>query len=151
VLGHIIARRFFAILHTSLLLLLFTSVGKTMSLNCFYQQPYCSWSMEGYGGSTLTGENRRTRIKACPSSTSSATNPAWTDQGSNPGIRGENPRTNRLSHGTAYVSVTEVTSVQLLRIPSCSLQDQSQWNYYRAYRQVRFEVLAETSMELTVS
>jgi hypothetical protein len=127
VLGHINARGFFAILLTSLLLLLlFTSVGKTMSLNCCYQQPYCSWSMESYGGSTLTGENRRTRIKACPSSTSSATNPAWTDQGSKPGIRGEIPRTNRLSHGTAYVSVTEVTSIQLLRIPGCSLQDQSQ-------------------------
>jgi hypothetical protein len=27
--------------------------------------------------------------------------PPWTDPGSNPGLRGERPTTNRLSHGTA--------------------------------------------------
>jgi hypothetical protein len=31
----------------------------------------------------------------------STTNPTWTDPGSNPGLRGERPATNRLSHGTA--------------------------------------------------
>ena len=45
----------------------------------------------------LTGENRRTRRKTCPSATLSTTNPTWTD----PGLRGERPATNRLSHGTA--------------------------------------------------
>jgi hypothetical protein len=45
----------------------------------------------------LTGENRRTRGKTCPSATLSTTNPTWTD----PGLRGERPATNRLSHGTA--------------------------------------------------
>jgi hypothetical protein len=39
--------------------------------------------------------------KTCPSATLSAINPTWTDQGSNPGLRGERPATNRLSHGTA--------------------------------------------------
>jgi hypothetical protein len=49
----------------------------------------------------LTGENRSTRVKTCPIATLSTTNPAWTDKGSNPGLRGERPPTNRLSHGTA--------------------------------------------------
>jgi hypothetical protein len=49
----------------------------------------------------LTGENRDTRGKTCPSATLSTTNPTWTDPGSNPGLRGERPAANRLSHGTA--------------------------------------------------
>jgi hypothetical protein len=49
----------------------------------------------------LTGENRSTRGKTCSSATLSTTNPAWTDPGSNPGLRGERPATNRLSLGTA--------------------------------------------------
>jgi hypothetical protein len=38
--------------------------------------------------------------KTCPSATLSTTNPTWTDPGSNPGLRGGRPATNRLSHGT---------------------------------------------------
>jgi hypothetical protein len=38
--------------------------------------------------------------KTCPSATLSTTNPTWTDPGSKPGLRGERPATNRLSHGT---------------------------------------------------
>jgi hypothetical protein len=38
--------------------------------------------------------------KTCPSATLFTTNPIWTDPGSNPGLRGERPATNRLSHGT---------------------------------------------------
>jgi hypothetical protein len=49
----------------------------------------------------LTGENRNTRGKTCPSATLSTTNPTWTDPGSNTGLRGERPETNILSHGTA--------------------------------------------------
>jgi hypothetical protein len=40
--------------------------------------------------------------KTCLSATLSTTNPTWTDPGSNPGLRGERPATNRLSHDTAY-------------------------------------------------
>jgi hypothetical protein len=32
----------------------------------------------------------------------STTNPTWIDPGSNPGLRGGRPATNRLSHGTVY-------------------------------------------------
>jgi hypothetical protein len=54
----------------------------------------------------LTGENRSTRGQTCPSATFSTTNPTWTNPGSNPGLRGERPVTNRLSYGTAFLCVT---------------------------------------------
>jgi hypothetical protein len=47
----------------------------------------------------LTGENR--------SATSSTTNPTWTDQGSNPGLRGRRPATNRLSMARPTSELTE--------------------------------------------
>jgi hypothetical protein len=59
-----------------------------------------SWST---GGMKLTGENRSTWGNTCPSNILSTTNPTWTDPGSIPGLRGERPATNRLSHGTARV------------------------------------------------
>jgi hypothetical protein len=49
----------------------------------------------------LTEENRSTWGKSCPSATLSNTNPTWTDQGWNPGLRFERPATNLLSHGMA--------------------------------------------------
>ena len=39
--------------------------------------------------------------KTCPSATLTTKNTTWTAPGSNPGLRGESPATNRLSHGTA--------------------------------------------------
>ena len=53
------------------------------------------------GGMKLTGENRNTRGKTCPSATLSTINPTWIDQGSNTGLRGGRRATNRLSHDTA--------------------------------------------------
>ena len=53
----------------------------------------------------LKGENRSIRGKTRCSATLSTTNPTWTDPGSNPGLRGERPATNRLSHGTAFYKV----------------------------------------------
>jgi hypothetical protein len=50
---------------------------------------------------TLSGKNRSTLGKTCPSVNLSTTNPTWTEPGSNPGLRSEGPATNRLSHGTA--------------------------------------------------
>jgi hypothetical protein len=50
----------------------------------------------------LTGENRSSRRKTCPSATSSTTNPICTEPGSNPGLCGGRPAANRLSHGTAH-------------------------------------------------
>jgi hypothetical protein len=38
-----------------------------------------------------------------PSATLSTTNHTWIDPGANPGLRGERPATNRLSHGTAFI------------------------------------------------
>jgi hypothetical protein len=48
------------------------------------------------GKNEVLGEN-------LPSATLSTTNPTWIDPGANPGLRGERPATNRLSHGTAYL------------------------------------------------
>jgi hypothetical protein len=39
--------------------------------------------------------------KTCPNATSSTTNPTWLDPGSNPGLRGGKPATNRFSYGSA--------------------------------------------------
>jgi hypothetical protein len=50
----------------------------------------------------LTGENRRTRRKSCPSATLSTTNPTWIDPGANPGLRGERSAINNLRYGTAH-------------------------------------------------
>jgi hypothetical protein len=58
-------------------------------------------SLESDGGMILTGEKRRTLRKTCPSATLPTTNPTWIDPGTNPGLRGERPATNDLSHGTA--------------------------------------------------
>jgi hypothetical protein len=53
------------------------------------------------GGMILTGKNRRTLRKTCPSATLSTTNLTCIDPGANPGLRGEKPATNDLSHGMA--------------------------------------------------
>jgi hypothetical protein len=47
------------------------------------------------GETEVLGEN-------LPNATLSTTNPTWIDPGANPGLRGERPATNRLSHGTAF-------------------------------------------------
>jgi hypothetical protein len=63
-------------------------------------------SLESDGGMILTGENRITRRKTCPSATLSTTNPTFIEPGANPGLRGERPATNDLSHGTANQAIT---------------------------------------------
>jgi hypothetical protein len=45
------------------------------------------------GETEVLGEN-------LPSANLSTTNPKWINPGANPGLRGERPATNRLSHGT---------------------------------------------------
>jgi hypothetical protein len=52
----------------------------------------------------LTGENRRSRRRTCPSATLATTNPTWINPGANPGLRCERPATNDLSYGTAGFS-----------------------------------------------
>jgi hypothetical protein len=48
----------------------------------------------------LTGENRSTRGKTCPSAPLSTTDPIWTEAGSRPVLRGKRSVTNRLCYGT---------------------------------------------------
>jgi hypothetical protein len=64
----------------------------------------------------LTGENRRTRRKTCPSATLSTTNPTWIDPGANPALRGERPAINDLSHGMAQVWLLMWSGLRLCTI-----------------------------------
>jgi hypothetical protein len=54
------------------------------------------WNYIFAGETEVLGEN-------LPSATLSTTNPTWIDPGANPGLRGDMPSTNRLSHGTATI------------------------------------------------
>jgi hypothetical protein len=49
-------------------------------------------------------------VETCTSATLSTTNPTWIDPGMNPGLRGDRPATNDLSHGTAMVCVDKLIS-----------------------------------------
>jgi hypothetical protein len=51
-------------------------------------------STKSHGGMTLTGENRRIRIKTTPSATLSTTNVIRAEPGANPRLPGERPMTN---------------------------------------------------------
>ena len=55
-----------------------------------------AWSI---GGVLLTRKNRNTSRQTCPTATLSTTNLTWTDSETNPGLQGERPATNRLTHG----------------------------------------------------
>jgi hypothetical protein len=56
-------------------------------------------SMDSHAGMIFAGDNQRKWRKTCPSATLPITNPTKTVPGANPGLRGERPATNRLSHG----------------------------------------------------
>jgi hypothetical protein len=58
-------------------------------------------SMESQGGSLVSGRSRRPLREICPSATLSTTNPTWHNLSAKPGLRGERPAINCLSHGTA--------------------------------------------------
>jgi hypothetical protein len=73
-------------------------------------------SLESDGGMILTGKNRKTRRKTCLSATLSTTNPTRIDPGGNPGLRGERPATNDLSHGTATGGVAPVYKLRITYI-----------------------------------
>jgi hypothetical protein len=78
--------------------------------------------MENYGGMILTGKNRRTRRKTCASANLSITNLTWIDKGTNPGLCGERPATNRLSHGTAHTTVSVFSPVTQSHNPDITTQ-----------------------------
>jgi hypothetical protein len=56
--------------------------------------------------------NQRTRRETCPSATLSTINPTWAALGANPDLQGEKPKTNHLSHGSAY----RLSSLGVLRL-----------------------------------
>jgi hypothetical protein len=75
--------------------------------------------MESHGGMILKGENRRTQRKTFPCANLSATNPRWTDPGTNQGLSGEKLTSKHLSHSTATFVWTaheaEIEHIDFLR------------------------------------
>jgi hypothetical protein len=79
-------------------------------------------SLESDGGMILTGENRRTLRKTCPSATLSTTNPTWIDPGANPVLRDERLATNDLSQATA-LNVDLLTQLALNKSATAALRE----------------------------
>jgi len=70
-----------------------------------------SWRLKwiwSAGGMILTGENRSTGRKICPSATMSTTNLMYTDLGSTLGLRGERPATDRFSHSRLQINLNYI-------------------------------------------
>jgi hypothetical protein len=118
-------------------------VGLVPKHGCLLTLPYYvfpTWYQFGERrwNSILTGENRRTRRKTCPSATLSTTNPTWIDPGANSGLRGERPATNDLRHGTALsytlVDAFETTNSSVLT--------------WRSFRTVWLEITSLNSSEI---
>jgi hypothetical protein len=59
-------------------------------------------NMEQWWNDIFAGETEELG-ENLPSATLSTTNPTWIDPGANPGLRGERPATNHLSHSTALM------------------------------------------------
>jgi hypothetical protein len=75
--------------------------GCLLFLLAYYAFPRWYEFGEWRSNGILTGENRRTQRKTCPSATLSTTNLTWIDPGANPGLHSERLATNDLSHGMA--------------------------------------------------
>jgi hypothetical protein len=104
-----------------LISLFFLKVGWVPSRGCLFTSEYYAFSRwyefgERRWNDILRGENRRTRRKTCHSATLSTINPTWIDPGANPGLRGERPATNNLSHGTALISLVNSKTARILSI-----------------------------------
>jgi len=87
---------------------------------------YCGWQISemyvwGVGGMLFTGEGWSTRNETSPSVTSFATNLIWTGMGWNPGLHGERPATNSMSHGAAINTCARVLlSTDISSFNTCS-------------------------------
>jgi hypothetical protein len=77
------------------------------------------WRNDIFAGETeVLGEN-------LPSATLSTTNPTWIDPGANPGLRGERPVTNGLSHGTALPCAFVLLYSVMIRVYG---EDYNEWS-----------------------
>jgi hypothetical protein len=112
-----------------------------------FAPPPCDICMrrESQGAMILTGENRRTRRKACPSATLYTKNPTWTDPGANKGLHRERSETNRLSHGTAVTLNLLLSMLTLLYSYSSFLRRY----FYISIAAFPFSVLPETRTNTT--
>jgi hypothetical protein len=93
--------------------------------------------MEHRWNETDRGKPKYSGEKTCPIATLSTTNPTWTDPGSNPGLRGGRPATNRLSHGTALaycVASLLSTVIRVILKTEAVRFSGSFWSIYRTLR-----------------
>jgi hypothetical protein len=94
--------------------------GETVPLNCSHQQT-CLYGEPWWYDMDRRG--RKTRRNTTSSDTLPTTNHIWAYPDANPGLRGERPATNCLSHGTAFrfdwkwtsVADTHETGAQIAR------------------------------------
>jgi hypothetical protein len=71
----------------------------------------CGWTeVRSSDAIVLTGKGQSTRRKPYPTASFFTTNPTWTGLEKNPGLRGERPATNRLTHGTAVRCWSHLTN-----------------------------------------
>jgi len=68
-----------------------------MTIQCWW------WMDDCMSGRILTGENRSTEIKTCPSTTFSMTNFTWTNLGLNLGLNGDGSSISCLNCGMALM------------------------------------------------
>jgi hypothetical protein len=86
-----------------------------MSLN-YGHQLFISHTIYKYGElewNDIDRETQKTMIKTCP-------NAIWADLGANPGLCGERPATNHLSHGTKNRCLNDVCAFSVTHPASLS-------------------------------
>ena len=93
--------------------------GKIIVFSLIFQLMEHRWNEIDRGKPKYSG-------KTCPSATFSTTNLTWTGPGSNLGLRGGRPATNRLSHGTAYFTSYQGSRFSPYQALSLALSSQRQ-------------------------
>jgi hypothetical protein len=73
-------------------------------------------SVQHWWNDTDRGKNRSTRRKACSNAHFVHQNFTWIGLGSNPGLRGETPATDRLSYGVTALTKLTVLTVNTLHL-----------------------------------
>jgi hypothetical protein len=92
------------------------------------------WWVNGYKASVEWYWQETLGEKPAPVPYMSTTNLTWADQVSNPGLRGDRPATNRLSHGTALSTLLPRDAV-LLAVTTDHVMDDFQ-NFLRFFARI---------------
>ena len=104
--------------------------GSTSTLKAYCATLWWRWLFLFWFSILMEHRNRSTRRKTCPTAALSTTNPSCTDPGWNPGLRGERPATNRLSHGTGYIRRYRIVDCLTIYIIRAEAKERSAITYY---------------------